>query len=188
MPRAHDDPSDEALLALATRDPATFATFYRRHARPVAAYFQRRTRNAELSADLTAETFAAALDGVARFDPARGPAAAWLFGIAGRKLVDSQRRGAVEDRARRRMGMERLTLDDDGIAAIEAAAAAEGGDVELLLEALPDDQRTAVWARVVDEQDYAAIAAQQQTSESAVRQRVSRGLATLRAATRRQAS
>ena len=36
----------------------------------------------ELAADLTAETFAAALVSVRRFDPARGPAVAWLLGIA----------------------------------------------------------------------------------------------------------
>jgi RNA polymerase sigma factor (sigma-70 family) len=186
--RELDDHDDAALLAVSTRDPDAFAVFYRRHARAVAAYFHRRTGDAETAADLTAETFAAALHGVRRFDPGHGPAVGWLFGIAGRKLIDLQRRGAVEQRARRRMGMERLVLDDEGIAAIEAAATAQGGEVELLLDALPKDQRAAVQARVLDEQDYAAIAAEQQTTESAVRQRVSRGLASLREATRRQAS
>jgi DNA-directed RNA polymerase specialized sigma24 family protein len=42
----------------------------------------RRTRDAELAADLTAETFAAALAARARFDPGRGSASAWLFGLA----------------------------------------------------------------------------------------------------------
>lgn len=188
MPVEHDAHSDEALLAVATHDAEAFAVFYRRHARAVVAYFHRRTGDAEVTADLTAETFAAALNGVRRFDPQQGPAVGWLFGIAGRKLIDLQRRGAVEARARRRMGMERLALDDQGIAAIENVAAAEGAQVELLLDALPEDQRVAVRARIVDEQDYAAIAAAQDSNEATVRQRVSRGLATLRAATRRQIS
>ena len=42
-----------------------------------------------------AETFAAALLGASRFRRARGPALAWLFGIAQHKLTDSRRRGRV---------------------------------------------------------------------------------------------
>ena len=37
-----------------------------------------------------------------------GPASAWLFGIASKKLIDAQRRGYAERRARRRLGMERI--------------------------------------------------------------------------------
>ena len=44
----------------------------------VLAYFRRRVGDAELAADLTAETFAAALEGRRRFAPERGPAAGWL--------------------------------------------------------------------------------------------------------------
>ncbi len=40
-----------------------------------------RTGDPEVAADFCAETFAAALDGVRRFDPERGPAVAWLYGI-----------------------------------------------------------------------------------------------------------
>ena len=55
--------TDEELLA---GDPEAFAAFYRRHVAPLLGYFLRRTGNAELAADLTAETFAAALDGLQR--------------------------------------------------------------------------------------------------------------------------
>ena len=72
--------------------------------RRCSAYFARRTRDAELAADLTAETFAAALDGAHRHRPDKGPAVAWLYGIARRKLAHAARKGAVEDRARRRLG------------------------------------------------------------------------------------
>jgi Sigma-70 region 2 len=44
----------------------------------------------ELDADLTAETFASALEGVDRFDPARGSAVNWLFGIARHQLPESE--------------------------------------------------------------------------------------------------
>ena len=55
--------SDDALPAAPRAEPEAFAVFYRRHVEALLAYFARRTRDAELAADLTAETFAAALGG-----------------------------------------------------------------------------------------------------------------------------
>ena len=66
--------TDEALLLAARTDADAFSQFYRRHAAPVLSYLVRRTRDPELGADLTAETFACALEGLARFDPERGSA------------------------------------------------------------------------------------------------------------------
>jgi RNA polymerase sigma-70 factor, ECF subfamily len=48
------------------------------------------------------------------------------------------------------------------------------------LDALPADQRAALDARVLDEQDYDAIARASGTAEATIRKRVSRALATLR--------
>jgi len=176
---AEDARTDEDLLAACAADPDAFAVFYRRHARPLAAFFVRRTADPELAADLTAEAFAAALDGLGRFDPARGPAVAWLYGIARHLLSAAQRRGRVEDRARRRLGMEPVVLDDAALAQVEAAGR---GDVAAVLADLPAEQRDAVRARVLDERTYAEIAVAAETSESVIRKRVSRGLARLRAA------
>jgi RNA polymerase sigma-70 factor, ECF subfamily len=167
--------SDEDLLS--ARDGASFEVFYRRHAERMLGYFARRTRDAELAADLTAETFAAALGGSRRFRPDAGPASAWLFGIASKKLIDAQRRGYAERRARRRLGMERIELTDADIARIEALAGIEAGE---LIEVLVPDQRLAVQAHVVDGRPYGEIAHDLNVSEAVVRKRVSRGLAALR--------
>jgi DNA-directed RNA polymerase specialized sigma24 family protein len=153
-----DRSSGEALLLAARRDAAAFAEFYRRHARPLAGFLVRRTGDAEAAADL-----------------ARGDAAGWLYGIARHQLARRARRGSVEERARRRLRMERLELDDDDLRAIESC-----DDATVALEGLPEEQRAAIHARVVQEQDYAAIAEASGSTEPAVRQRVSRGLATLR--------
>jgi RNA polymerase sigma factor (sigma-70 family) len=168
--------SDEELLVASVGDEEAFAAFYRRHARPLAGFFMRRTGDAELAADLTAETFAAALAARRRFDPAKGAAIGWLYGIARHKLARTLQHGRVEDRARRALGMAPLVLDDE---AIELVVTAEG-DVVLLLQRLPADQRAAIEARVVDGQEYEQIAAAAQTSEAVIRKRVSRGLASLR--------
>ena len=177
-----DARSDDELLAATRAEPEAFAVFYRRHVGPLLAYFARRTRDAEVAADLTAETFAAALDGSHRHRPDMGPAAAWLYGIARRQLSHAAHKGAVEDRARRKLGMRPLALTDEAIERVEALATAEATSSLLHegLDALPTDQREAVLARVLDERDYADIATTARTSESVIRKRVSRGLAGLR--------
>jgi RNA polymerase sigma factor (sigma-70 family) len=170
----HD--TDEQLLTRG--DAASFECFYVRHVDALLGYFARRTRDPELAADLTAETFAAALGARRRYRPEKGAANAWLYGIGLKKLADAQRRGYAENRARRRLGMERLELSDGDIARIERLADDESAS--LLVEQLAPDQREAVVAHVVHERSYGDIAGQLGTSEAVVRKRVSRGLHTVR--------
>jgi RNA polymerase sigma factor (sigma-70 family) len=169
-------PADELLRQ---GDADAFAAFYSEHATVLLGWLLRQTRDAELAADLLAETFAQALDGCHRYDPRRGPAVAWLFGIAKRQLARARRRGVVEDRARRRLGMVPLEITDAGLERLERLAESES--VRAALAALPEDMRVAVEARVVNQRPYPQIAASLNTSESVVRKRVSRGLADLRA-------
>lgn len=178
-----DDRGDEVLLAAGGRDAEAFGIFYRRRVDAVLAFFLRRTGDRELAADLTAETFAAALAALPRYRPQRESSAlAWLFTIAHRKLVDSIRRGRVEDRARRRLGLEPLVFSDEDIERVEQrAAAAEDDSALLALERLSGEQRVAIRGRVLDEAQYAELARRLRCSEAVVRKRVSRGLAELRA-------
>src|SRR5215211_4221133 len=112
--------SDDDLLASGGADE--FALFYRRHVEAVLRFHARSTRNPEVAADLAAETFAAALEARTRFTPGGPPARAWLFGIAMKKLADYQRKGYAEDRARRRLGMERVEPTDADLRWIESLA------------------------------------------------------------------
>ena len=157
---ARDDDSDAALLAAARRDPAAFGPVYERHAPAVLAYLRARTRSTEQALDLTAETFAAALQGAARYRAGEGPVRAWLFGIANHKLIDA------------------LDLTRDEIAEVDRRLSEQAdGELALRLVAdLPADQRDAVLARVVEEAGYAELAERFQTSEQNVRARVHRGL------------
>jgi RNA polymerase sigma factor (sigma-70 family) len=115
--------------------------------------------------------------------PGERPALAWLYGIAAHKLADSRRRGRVEDEARRRLALEPLIIDDADLARVEEMATAAGCGSALgdAVDALPGRQRAALLARVVGERSYPEIAAEMQCSEMLVRQRVSRGLKSLRA-------
>jgi RNA polymerase sigma-70 factor (ECF subfamily) len=168
--------SDEELLQRARREPDAFAAFYRRHEQVTLGFLMARVGDAEVAADLAAETFASALVALPRFRLRREPAAAWLLGIARNVLAMSRRRGRVEARARRRLGMPRLVITDEVVEKIEQL---DGRAVELL-NRLPPLQQQAVRARVVDEREYPAIARDLRCSEAVVRKRVSRGLAHLR--------
>jgi RNA polymerase sigma factor (sigma-70 family) len=169
------DPDDERLLLSA--DPEDFGRFYDRHVHAVIGYFARRTRDPELAADLTAETFAAALVARRRYRIGSTPPVAWLFGIAQHKLIDAHRRGGARDRLQKRLGMERVPLEEHDRELIEALgreAAAE------LVSHLPAEQAAAVTAHVLDDRTYEEIAAEAHVAPATVRQRVSRGLRTLR--------
>lgn len=181
LPRAAGDRGDDQLLVACAEEPEAFAAFYRRHVGPVLAYVHGRTGRAELAADVCAETFARALERAAQYDPARGPARGWLFAIASSVLVDGFRRGQVEDRARRRLGIPPRELTDRDLERIEELIDARSGpDPSALVADLPAEQREALLARIVEERSYAEIAASLKVSQAVVRQRVSRGLSALR--------
>lgn len=143
--------TDEELLAATPGRPDAFAAFYRRHLGAVLALLLHRTRGRELTADLTAEVFAVALEEAHDAEP---PARGWLFGIAHRALTESGRRGRVEDAARRRLGMPPRTLTDgdlDGVVAL-ADIGRPGGLALALVDGVPPAQRDAIVQGVLDQE------------------------------------
>lgn len=176
--RKLDGLDDGELLALTATEPEAFGVFYDRFEGPLLAFFYRATRRADLAADLTGEVFAAALQSSGRYSPQLGSARAWLFGIARNELADAWQRGAVEDRARRALEIETMVLSTRDLERIERFA--EDDAVADLLETLPPDQAAAITGRVIEDRDYADLAVSLRCSESVVRQRVSRGLRSLR--------
>lgn len=170
---------DQHLLGAPDPDGTRFAVFYRRHLPEVLGFILRRVGDGELAADLTAEVFATALEARATFDHSRGSARGWLCTIAANKIIDSLRRGRVEDGCRQRLGMAPVALEDDDLRRVDDIAAASDAVGNAML-GLATGTRAAVQARIIDERDYADIAAELRCSESVVRKRVSRGLSHLR--------
>jgi RNA polymerase sigma-70 factor (ECF subfamily) len=168
--------SDEELLGCGGAE--AFTTLYERRCPLIRAYLRRRLGpHPDLVLDLVAETFAHALERRGQFDPERGSASAWLVGIAHNLMIDAVRRGRVADASRRRLGMERIVVEDAQLERIERDS---GSELERSLLRLPADQRDAIERRVLEDEPYAAIAVRIGCSEQVVRKRVSRGLATLR--------
>jgi len=63
---------------------AEFERLYRANVEAVTAYFARRSAEPQVVADLTADTFVAVITSFETFDPRKGTARAWVFGIARR--------------------------------------------------------------------------------------------------------
>jgi RNA polymerase sigma factor (sigma-70 family) len=179
MGRVADDDPGRLLERTVDGDAGAFGLFYDVFEDDVLRYFLRRTGRGDLAADLTAETFASALESAGGYRPDLGVPRAWLFGIARHVLHDAWGRGRVDDAARRRLGQQVLVLSDAMVDDIERLLD-EHGDAAQALEDLPTDQREAVRGRVLEDRSYQELAVSLQCSESVVRQRVSRGLRGLR--------
>jgi RNA polymerase sigma-70 factor (ECF subfamily) len=181
--RQPDTQTDRQLLEEARAGRGEmFEIVYRRHHAVVLAFLARRVEQPELAADLMAETFASLLALVR--DPQRAVPpipVAWLLVTARNLLIDSQRRGTVDDRARRRLAMQPVVLDDRDLERVEEISAETDLMRELAVR-LDPDQLQALRLRVLDEREYPEIAAQLRCSESVVRKRVSRALGVLRSA------
>ena len=175
------EPTDTELLIDSVTRARSFGDFYDRHVSLVVRYFYRRTGCVETSADLTAETFAAAFVSRRRFRDVGSPALAWLMTIANRQLSHYLRRRRVADRYRRRLRVGPIELTPEDYERVETLADLSGLRQELseALATLPATQLDAVRYRIVDELPYGEVAARLGCSEGAARVRVSRGLRTL---------
>jgi RNA polymerase sigma factor (sigma-70 family) len=102
------------------------------------AYFARRTADPQTAADLTADTFVAAITSFATFDRSKGTARAWLLGIGRRVFAqhcESVSRGRDVDV---RMNGHRVLSDheiDDLVGRIDAER--KGRELVAAMAALP---------------------------------------------------
>lgn len=159
-------------------DAEAFSALYEGRAEDVLRYFARRTLDPQTAADLTAETFAAAVESRGNFDDALGAVDGWLFGIAHYQLTRYLRRRKVERAARKRVGFPERSLSGADLERVEALIdfADVGRRVTSALGGLKRDQREAVILRVIHGLGYADVADRLGCSEQAARARVSRGL------------
>lgn len=176
------DATDADALRDSRRDPEAICVLYDRYAAQLVAAVARTTGDQELAFDVMQETFARALERGhrVRLSP-EGSAWPWLWRVARNLAADAHRRGAVDRRARIRLGMAVVALDDayEEIVA-RADAAALGPPLAAALAALPPSERHAVTGRVSEGLSYDALARSLSTTEVAARARVSRGLRALR--------
>ena len=155
---------------------------YGAHGEALLLFLTRRTADPQVALDLWAETFAHAAAGLTRYrGGGEAEAAAWLYGIARRRLALYYRRGEAERRALERLKLERPPADRELLAEIgrRAGLVAVRSELAAALAQLSPAVREAVQMRVVDELSYPDVARRLAITEQAARARVSRGLSAL---------
>ncbi|HEY4455674.1 MAG TPA: RNA polymerase sigma factor [Pseudonocardiaceae bacterium] len=98
-----------------SRDAAAeFAELYRTQVDAVTAFFARRSTEPQTVADLTSDTFVQVILSLAGFDPSRGTARAWVFGIA-RHVYAAHLENQTKQRAKAQRLAGRRELDADQV-------------------------------------------------------------------------
>ena len=129
-------------LPLIANEPAVFDEFYREHIEAVQGFVARRVGDPHLAADLTAETFLAAIQAAPTYRTSRGKPRAWLFGIAVNVVHAEYRRAGRERHANTRIeGRRLLDADDVGRLQERIDAAAKSRELYAALAELPDGER-----------------------------------------------
>jgi RNA polymerase sigma factor (sigma-70 family) len=105
--------SDAALLRRIPSERVAIEGFYRRHVDAVERFAVRRCHDPGHAAELVSAVFLAVIDSASGYDPRRGTARAWLFGIAIRLLADERRRWWRDERAMRRFAGQAVLDSDD---------------------------------------------------------------------------
>lgn len=174
-----DEPwSDVELIVRSWDEPEAFGTVFERHAEELLGYFARRTLDPEAAAELVAETFAQAFASRRRFRDRGLGAAGWLYGIARHQLSRFFRTGAVDARARRRLGMPDREVSAEDYERIEELIDFEqiGRAIGQAFSVLSEEHREALTLRVIEGRSYREVAEELRCTEETARARVSRGL------------
>lgn len=124
---------------------AEFERVYRANVEAVTAYFARRSADPHVVADLTADTFVAVITSFGSFDPRKGTARAWVFGIA-RRVYASYCEACSQQQHKMRRLAGRRDLDQDQVEELLDRIDAEraGRDLVSGLAALPEQDRAVV--------------------------------------------
>jgi RNA polymerase sigma-70 factor (ECF subfamily) len=165
---------DERLMIdAAQRDRAAFAPLYERYVDQIFAYAHTLTRNREIAEDVTAATFAKALEDLPRFEWRGVPYSAWLYRVAANIVARRSRRPAA------------LELNGHEVAAGGSPEAIveqreRESEVRAAVAGLPDDQRQAVLLRFGGDLRNREIAEIMGRSEGAVKLLTFRAVTSLR--------
>ena len=168
-------PSDATLLVgVAERDIGAFRTLYERHAGWLSLRLARRCNDAELVADAVQDTFVVIWQKPRSFR-GDGDVAAWLWGIAIRRLVS---------RLRRRTDIAAVVNSAGTTPAAEdqVLLSVEYGDMGAALARLSPEMRAVIQAVVLDGLSAREAAQLLNVSVSSVKTRLFRAKAHLRAA------
>jgi len=163
---------ERLLIEAAQKDPRRFAELYETNFERVYAFIVRRVQDRTEAEDLTSEVFQHALANLSKFEWRGVPFAVWLYRIAANAIADHGRRLAKQN-------LDPVSVDDLDQSSwpdIERRAA-----MFQLVDALPEDQRSVIIQRFVEQKSIRDIAQAFGRSEGAIKQLQFRALENLRA-------
>lgn len=162
---------ERLLIEAAQKDPGRFAELYEANFERVYAFIVRRVQDRHEAEDLTAEVFHHALANLPRFEWRGVPFAVWLFRIAANAITD-------------RIRNAKQTVDTSFAEDLDRSSWQEverRATLFQLVNSLPEDQRSVVVKRFVEQKSIRDIAVEFGRSEGAIKQLQFRALETLRA-------
>jgi RNA polymerase sigma-70 factor (ECF subfamily) len=166
---------EERLMILAAqRDRAAFEPLYQRYVEQIYAYCLSLTKNKELAEDVTAATFARAMEELPRFEWRGVPYSAWLYRVAANMVArDRRRRQSLE------LTPELYPVDlSDPSETVEGRSRDAG--IRAAVQQLPADQRQVVLLRFGGDLRNKEIAEIMGRSEGAIKLLTFRALTALR--------
>ena len=141
-------PTDaELLAAVAEGDPEAFGVLYDQHAPWLLVRLRQRTADSDLADLVAQETFLVVWRDAGRFR-GRGAVGAWIWGIAIRRLLDTQRSAAAQGRLVGRLVHRRVP--DAASAEEQALVTLEQRDVIRALNRLAPELQAVLQATVLD--------------------------------------
>lgn len=168
---------DAALLAIATGDRAAFTRFYKATSPRVYAMLVRVTNDTEMAKDVLQQTFVKIWQNASRFDPAKGPALAWIFVMARNRAIDVLRSAS----AKYETDVIEETLEDQtAVADHLATALLLKRHLKAALSGLPAEMAQAVRLSAIYGFTSREIAAQLEIPHNTVKSWIRRGLGRMR--------
>ena len=165
--------TERQQILAAQRDRAAFAPLYERYVDQIYAYAYTLTKDKEQAEDVTAATFAKAIEELPRFQWRGVPYSAWLYRVAGNLVTREQRRpGWIE--------LEPHLAADSADPSDVAERMDRDAEIRAAVTKLPADQRQAVMLRFGGELSCREIGEIMGRSEGAVKLLSFRALTTLR--------
>ena len=162
---------ERLLIEAAQKDPKRFAELYESNFERIYAFVVRRVRDRHEAEDLTSEVFQHALANLSRFEWRGVPFAVWLYRIAA---------NAIADRWRQTARQQPDPPSDDDLDHSNWQEIERRATLFQLVNSLPEDQRSVILKRFVEQKSIRDIAGELRKSEGAIKQLQFRAIEKLR--------
>lgn len=179
-PAGHAE-ADATVIGQSLAEPERFAAIFERYFVPIHQYLSRRV-GPGIADDLAAEVFMVAFAQRQRYDPARGCARPWLYGIATNLAGSHWRQERRRYRALARMNAGQIALSDEDLITERVSASAAGPALAGALAALNRGDRDVLLLVALAGFSYAEVAESLGIAYGTVCSRLSRARQRLREA------